>query len=198
MKNHISKVNPGSRGFTLVEILVVMTIIFILAGVAIPAGIKVNERARIKSAHQTAVQLATGISSYQTEYRRLPIETGRLGETDVLLETDEVLMGILLGAEKNRNNPTRTVFFNGTKNATGRPPKDGLAFNNDGSGRLYDPWGNLYRVMMDSDHNQRIEPPFRKRQLVGANIVAKDIVVWSLGPDGEETGDGTKDNICTW
>jgi hypothetical protein len=52
--------------------------------------------------------------------------------------------------------------------------------------------------MMDTDNNHRIEPPFEKAQMTGANRVAKNIIVWSLGPDGVESGDGAKDNVITW
>jgi len=197
MKTNVLKANTGKGGFTLMEILVVMTIIAILAGIMMPAVNKVMGNAKIKNAQQTALQLVSSISTYQTEYRRFPVEANQLDGTDVRVETDETLMNILLGQDNNQYNPRSRSFYS-SRNARGRPPRNGLVFNEDGGGRLYDPWGNYYQVMMDVDTNHRIQPPFQKEQMAGANIVAKSIVVWSLGPDGQEAGDGVKDNVITW
>lgn len=187
----------GDGGFTLLEILVVMTLIFILAGMSMTAIKGAMEQARKKDAEHTALNLVGSISTYIEEYRRFPLEGKQAGSGDVWVETDEVLMNILLGQEDNPHNPSGSSFYNG-RNASGKPPRNGVVFNDDGGGRLYDPWGNLYRVMMDADYNKRVKPPFQKTGIAGANIVAKDIVVWSLGPDGEESGEGAKDNVTTW
>ncbi len=185
------------KGFTLIELLVVMTIILILAGAMTPAALKVLAKAKEKNAEQTALELVNSISTYQSEYRRNPLESKQQSGADIQLESDEGLMNILLGQEGNRNNPAGRSFFNG-KNAKGNPPVNGVVFNPDGGGRLYDPWGNLYRVMLDTDNNKRMVPPFKKRGMAGANMVGKSVIVWSLGPDGIEGGDGAKDNIVTW
>lgn len=185
------------KGFTLIELLVVMTIILILAGAMTPAALKVLAKAKEKNAEQTALELVNSISTYQSEYRRNPVESKQQSGADVQLESDEGLMNILLGQEGNRNNPSGQSFFNG-KNAKGNPPVNGVVFNPDGGGRLYDPWGNLYRVMLDTDNNKRVVPPFKKLGMAGANMVGKSVIVWSLGPDGIEGGEGAKDNIVTW
>ena len=106
MKTNVLKANTGKGGFTLMEILVVMTIIAILVGIMMPAVNKVMGNAKVKKAQQTALQLVSSISTYQTEYRRFPVEANQLGETDVRVVTDETLMNILLGQKDNQYNPT--------------------------------------------------------------------------------------------
>ena len=197
MKNYLLEAEPDKKGFTLMELLVVMTIILILAGIVTPAVTRVIENTKAKKAQQTALQLATSIASYQTEYRRLPLDPKHQAGADVQIETDETLMNVLLGQEGNKLNPGNQSFYTG-RNARGRPPRNGLVFNPAGGGRLCDPWGNLYQVMLDVDGNHRIKPPFRNVQISGAGIVAKKVIVWSLGPDGVESGDGAKDNVIIW
>ncbi len=196
MKTQLSKTHR-ERGFSLIELLVVMTIILILAGVTTPAALKVIANAKKKNAEQVALELVNGITSYRVQYHRFPLEAKQQNGADVQLDSKEGLMNILLAQDGNLKNPSGTNFFSG-RNAKGSPPINGLVYNQDGGGRLYDPWGNLYRVKFDTDQNQRIVPPFEKLGMAGANMVGKNVIVWSLGPDGIEGGEGAKDNITTW
>jgi prepilin-type N-terminal cleavage/methylation domain-containing protein len=65
---------PARRrsGFTLVELLVVISIIAILIGLSIPALSRVRQQARISSTQTLMSSINAGVAQYQTDKRRLP------------------------------------------------------------------------------------------------------------------------------
>ena len=180
----------GYHGFTLMELLVVITIIAILAGITFPAAQGVLKKARKIGAENMALQVRSAIAAYYTEYRRYPVTSTGGGETT--LRTNETLMDILLGAEGNERNPRRISFFAGKK-AKGNV--NGLITNGSGGGRLVDPWGQELYVIMDTDNNYRVTAPFNKNGTSGgSNEVPDSVIVWSTGPEV----DNNDDNVTTW
>lgn len=67
-------------GFTLVELLVVITIIAILIGLALPAISRVRLSARVSSTQTLMSSLNAAVAQYQTDKRRLP---GVFGAEDI-------------------------------------------------------------------------------------------------------------------
>ena len=63
---------PHRRGFTLVELLVVITIIGALAGLAIPAISAVMRNVSVAAMKAEMTNIETGISDYQTKYGDYP------------------------------------------------------------------------------------------------------------------------------
>lgn len=177
------------------ELLVVITIIGILATMAFPGAKGVLDKARKAGTRNMALQTKTAISTYYTEYRRYPLPRGASSGGESPIRTDEELMDILLGAEDNKYNPRGITFYSG-KNAKGR--KGGLVMNSNGGGKLVDPWGELFYVIIDTDNNNRVKAPFNKKgEDEGSNEIPDSVIVWSTGPDGPES-DGVEDNITTW
>jgi type IV pilus assembly protein PilA len=85
------------KGFTLVEIMIVVVIIGLLAAMAIPAFSKVRAQSRIKAATNNLRQLATAASQYM-----LDKGATQAGYTDLVgTSTDNYLRGVSDVADEN-------------------------------------------------------------------------------------------------
>jgi type IV pilus assembly protein PilA len=75
-----------SRGFTLVEIMIVVVIIGLLASMAIPAFKKVRETSQTKAIHNNLRQLASGADQYFLEHGVVEVEVSQLTGTDAYVK----------------------------------------------------------------------------------------------------------------
>ncbi|MCE5315697.1 MAG: DUF1559 domain-containing protein [Armatimonadota bacterium] len=66
------KTFSGSRGFSLIELLTVIAIIAILAGLIFPVMAVVKERARQNNCMSNLHQIATGVQMFKTDNRKYP------------------------------------------------------------------------------------------------------------------------------
>ena len=72
------------RGFTLIELMVVIAIIIILSAIAIPNYLKMTERAKKSRIASDMATLATGLETYRTDWGTYPTT---VGTTDAALGT---------------------------------------------------------------------------------------------------------------
>ena len=125
----------GLRSFTLVEILVVVSIIGLLAGLAIPAVGGALASARKAKVMTMAHQVRTAIAQFNTEYGFFPTNGGAgafndqgVGSTDAGLAL--VLSGNTNDARALNNNPRAIPFLevpnDFTMNAAGNLSNRGL------------------------------------------------------------------------
>ena len=162
------------RGFTLPELLIVISIIAILAAIAFPATSLVMNQARKAQAAQQVAGLVNAIKLYETTYSVLPVGLGG-GEDEV--PTDQDFVDILTGHDRDQN-PKQTAFLEGkeAKKAAGRKPaRSGFINEGNGSQSLVDPWGNYYIVIMDFNDDKEIDVPDSE------NPVRAKAVAWSYG-----------------
>ncbi|MEX2367719.1 MAG: prepilin-type N-terminal cleavage/methylation domain-containing protein, partial [Pseudohongiellaceae bacterium] len=77
MKNYKQNIQGSQKGFTLIEIAIVLVIIGLLLG-GVLQGQQLIENSRVKSATNDFNGVAAGAFSYQDRYGRLPGDDGPL------------------------------------------------------------------------------------------------------------------------
>ena len=197
MKTHTSR-HP--QGFTLVELLVVITIIAVLAGAGFAAGTKAVQKAKTVTALATCTSMEQAINQFYTEYNSMPKAAITEGTPVETVGADgNTLLDVLLGLETTSpalNN--RAVRFLSVRE--GKARKNGLIY---GTGTpatangLYDPWGGSYKVEMDGDYDEIVKPQ-PKAAAAAANLNGRRVAVWSDGADGVSATGKAADDVKTW
>lgn len=211
MKTKSAFIQQAGRGFTLVELLVVIVIIAILASLAVPVTNKVMQMANTTRTKAVMKDLQVAVGHYRTEYNRFPVDlSGSSGGDDIdPILTDgttnfvNVLMAMTDPSDPSNMNP-RGIKFIDLQIA-----KNGASFGiidpsgGTGSGgnvRLVDIWGMPYYVMLDTNLDNRVENPDASNvdQRISARApqyLPASSGVQSLGADKIRN---TKDDIVSW
>lgn len=168
------------RGFTLIEMLLVITIIMILAGLLLPAIRYVIRQAQIQKAQTTVFQLASAMRNLQTECGVWPtlITDNNPGEFTTNI------VGILTGAygtSASSPNPRQIMFLT----------VDSKSLADTG---YRDPWGGNYRHYVDTTYTGRIPAGSATNSPMTPSVsVPAAVIVWSRRLDG-----GTNVFIGSW
>jgi prepilin-type N-terminal cleavage/methylation domain-containing protein len=112
----------GRRGFTLVEIMIVVLIIGILLAIAIPNFVKARETSRAKSCLSNLRTIAYAKEQWAIEQKKAttdtPVDAALYGSTAYIRQTPSCPGGGTYGINDLANYPTCTIGTNGTP-ATG-------------------------------------------------------------------------------
>lgn len=191
-------IHRKTKGFTLVELLVVIAIIAVLAALATPAILSGIERARVTRATSICNAFETAVISFENEYNYLPYGGGGNApdddnDTPLVSNTGEgaELMGILAGIEDEFN--FKEIRYFELDEPTGN--KDGLRIDEaSGTAELFDPWGEGYLITMDYNFDGLVENPFDND-----GDVSRKTVIYSLGGDKDSgTTALNKDNASNF
>ncbi len=169
--------NSSDKKFTLIEMIVVITIIVILVGIALPAYVYVSRKSKITQTRMRMSSLHTAIAGYKAQYQYFPFFPSEVSTNpDFHVSDHNQLIGTLRGA-----NP-RGIEFLTTSAAT-----------------FGDSWGENIEVTLDLDGDGEIEAA---QIYAGVGKLSTDVAIWSKGPDKTHnmtTDDDTNDdNINSW
>lgn len=166
-KSSLASGTPDSprRAFTLIELLIVISIIGILMAILFPAMKGALDAAAKTQARNDVTQIANAIAMYETEYGRFPTNSDTVsGE----------LLNSLIGLNTN-DNPRQIVFLEV------QPAKKGKSGTN--SVGYVDPWNqtNAYVVVMDTNYANTVKVS-TNGQAAGSYEIRKKVAVWNLSP----------------
>lgn len=173
------------QGMTLIEVLVVIAIIGILAGMLFPALAAAKRKAQVAKARKEIQDMKLAIEAFKSQYSIWPMTSAARGagvpdftfgtynigayaanESDLnpgigYQSNNSELMFILMSEAHNTynpnfaNNPQKKVFLN--------PPRDNVADGGAGIGpsRIFlDPWLNPYIITVDANYDGTTQDPF--------------------------------------
>ena len=150
-------------GFTIIELLVVVAIIGVLMSLLFPAVQGALDSAKKAQAKNDAMQIATAIVAYDTEYGRLP------NSNSTPQTVNSNILGALTGTDTNLN-PRKIIFLEVLNYKKG---KGGIL--ND---VFVDPWANSYYVALDGDYDNRVGVSTNGTTSSNATIMKK-VGVWN-------------------
>jgi prepilin-type N-terminal cleavage/methylation domain-containing protein len=152
-------------GFTMIELLVVVAVIGVLMSLLFPAVQGALDSAKKAQAKNDAMQIATAIVAYDTEYGRLP----DTNSAPLALSSNNFL-GALTGSDTNLN-PRKIIFLEVLNFKKG---KGGILPNGD----FVDPWAQPYYVALDDNYDNQVGVSTNGLTSVDTTIMKK-VGVWN-------------------
>lgn len=191
--------------FTLIELLTVIAIIAVLMGLLFPALSGVKNTARKAQAKNDALGIVNAVKAFYTEYGKYPLASSASGDSVDFKDNNNELFDVLRAPSTMTGTPLqlnpRKISFMEIPPAkgTGTAQKAGVTKE----GKFVDPWGQPYRVRVDSDYNNSFPNPYTADAGAGPGTLNMGVVAWSLGPDtkggsgNKSTGD-SEDDVISW
>lgn len=178
--------NKESRGFTLVEMLVVIGMIAALAGVSFPVYKSIQKKVERQQFEMQIASLLRSVDYFIDEYNYPPSGggTSQFGGEFMTRESGQVsalftsLCGI--GTSSNFKNIQFFECSEAKPSGEGSGWKSGLHTESDGTVSYYTPWSNeILRMQIDSDMDGAMTYQFG----VGTKTSSRVLIWWDQGPD---------------
>jgi prepilin-type N-terminal cleavage/methylation domain-containing protein len=191
------------QAFTLMELLVVITIIAILMGLLFPAFQGVQNQAKKAQAKNDLAQIVTAANAYYTEYGKYPVV---IDDTPIA-NTADLFYTLRAIASGNANasdaaNPRKIVFLEVPDVKNQNQPRSGMKMSD---GQWYDPWGTSYKIAIDGTYDSAVANPYGSTGGAGSNPVRQGVIGWSFGKDlvigDKKKNDGKfsgSDDVISW
>ena len=196
----------ASGAFTLLEVMLVIGIIAILAGMLFPVIIGARARAKEKQAAAETRTILMAIKAYRQEYGKWPAQIQAAQDTTYITNNWLVIQP-LLGSnavhpyDLHRLNPKEKIFLNMQVNTNNNP---------DYAGNYLDPWGIPYVICMDENGDNNLSlvwsnaPPWSYaannasgREIGNTNIYLTNRPVANVDVGVASLG-GTSNDITMW
>lgn len=189
------------------ELLVVILIIAILAGFLFPQISEMMKQKTVLQTMEIVSKLKSGISSFLTEYNRLPSDpAASTGGEDVEVLTDgstpfvDALLGIPAEEGGANWNPKGVVC---AEFALAHNDRNGL-ITTTRPYKLHDMWGKPFHILLDLNGDHQVKNPDAQNSepkvaqpngKPAGEFLPTDAAIFSSGPDGiPQTGD----DIVSW
>ena len=206
--------------FTLVELLTVIAVIAILAGIAIPVVVGMQSKGRETSARADMNAIKLALTQFKADYSVWPQvgpDSSLTGSNDLLIETPFSPASTLSKAEEAydkiiqslTNNtvdattptaPTGSDLYGNTrKRRYLDPPAKTVETKNPKTGYYkLDPWGRRYNIALDWNYNGKIDLSSSHKFAQGKeeNEILGQILIYSYGT--AEDADDTDAFLYSW
>ncbi len=178
----------SSKGFTLIELIIVIGILATLASIAYPTYMSIQTNAARTAAKKVCTDIVSAVESFKQDNNgMLPYNTDMVEPDDkdqmhltTLGGEDADMIKVLTNRESDdaerRLNSTRDIYLRSDEQ---EQPREGLYVDASGELSFYDPWGKPYYIVLCEEDEGAIDP-FTSRRYRGKNCL-----VYSTGPDQE-------------
>lgn len=177
------------RGFTLVELLVVIVIIAILAGLAFPAFQGVFESGKKAKAAAMCNQLVTAMQSYNTEYSKWPLSIAsdgfinsetRLSDLATMLNGGTDINASSVSTTTHSENPRGIVFLSIAKKDFTRDDDSTAKFP-------VTPWDGFYYLKFDDNYDNFLTnlPVKGEKPTAGSLGLSAGVAAWAADDNDE-------------
>jgi len=185
----------SKKGFTLIEVLVVIAIIATLAGISYPVGKTIINRGKEKESQLRMQELITAINDFEKDHNQLPFADNSYPNTEKEITSGNLqdILAILLDEEGSSGNQNKksTKYLS---MPTAKDNRNGIIYNASGNAEnIVDAWGEDFHIIIDYDLDSKIDQDFSSD--TDATINGHRVILISKGADRTEDG---KDDVYSW